>query len=91
MPETIIVKEHLPPGAAAVLINQSHTYPDIYLPINSKELKLYELIDGSRNISAIIDDAKSSQDIELARTFFQKLWWYDQVVFDVSQAAIKSR
>ena len=26
---------------------------------------------------------------EAARVFFERLWWYDQVVFDISEALIK--
>ena len=33
MPDTICVQERLPPGAAAVLINQTHTYRDLFMPI----------------------------------------------------------
>ena len=30
LPDTICVQERLPPGAAGVLINQTHTYRDLY-------------------------------------------------------------
>ena len=33
MPDTICVQERLPPGAAAVLINQNHTYTDLFMTI----------------------------------------------------------
>ncbi|MCX5839823.1 MAG: hypothetical protein NTW71_15160 [Deltaproteobacteria bacterium] len=32
MSDTICVAERLPSGAAAVLINQTHTYRDLYMP-----------------------------------------------------------
>jgi hypothetical protein len=43
---------------------------------------LYDAIDGRRSISEIVDKAEA----RLARDFFQKLWWYDQIVFDTSKA-----
>jgi SAM-dependent methyltransferase len=89
LPKTISVKRRLPPGAAAVLINQSHTYPDLFLPIDGVENRLYEAIDGQRSIAEILRNSPTSdgrrRDRERARTFFERLWWYDQVVFDASQ------
>ena len=81
MANTICVQEKLPPGAAAVLINRSHTYTDIYLPINAQQKKLFDAIDGKRSIGEI-----ASQDAlrAAARVLFEGLWWYDQVVFDAS-------
>ena len=32
LPDTLAVRDRLPPGAAAVLINRNHTYTDLYLP-----------------------------------------------------------
>ena len=84
LPRTIVVEKKLPPGAAAVLINQSHTYPDIYLPINHKEKRLVAAIDGQRSINKIIHHA-AGKDADRVRAFFEKLWWYDQVVFEVSR------
>ncbi|MDP2792838.1 MAG: methyltransferase, partial [Sulfurisoma sp.] len=40
LPDTIVVQEKLPPGAAAVLINRNHTYTDLYLPIDARQKKL---------------------------------------------------
>jgi len=82
LPETICVEERLPPGAAAVLINQSHTDQDIYLSINAAEKRCYEAIDGKCSIAEILE--KSAVDPTLARLFSERLWCYDQVVFDTS-------
>ena len=57
MPDTLIVRERLPAGKVAVLINQSHTYRDIYLPIDATEARLFDSIDGNRSIGAIVDKA----------------------------------
>jgi SAM-dependent methyltransferase len=84
LPDTICVQERLPAGAAGVLINQTHTYRDLYLPITAVEKTLYDAIDGSRTCSKIVDETMTSAQIDRVRSFFQRLWLYDQVVFDVS-------
>jgi SAM-dependent methyltransferase len=80
-PDTIVVEERLPAGAAAVLINRTHTYTDLYLPVDARELKMAQSIDGIRTVSAIAD---AHGDRIAARALFQRLWWYDHVVFDAS-------
>jgi SAM-dependent methyltransferase len=84
MPDTICVQERLPPGAAGVLINQSHTYTDLFLPIDAPEKKLFDAIDGQRTIGEI---AREHGQPDAVRACFERLWWYDQVVFDASQQA----
>ena len=84
LPRTISVEENLPPGAAAVLINQSHTYPDIYLPVNHEEKQLVEAIDGRRSITKIMECVPLRQ-LDHVRSFFQKLWWYDQISVEVTK------
>ena len=92
-PYTICVEQRLPPGAAGVLINQSHTYPDLILPINANEKRLFKAIDGKRTIAEIVRGAASrknnQQHRERARSLFERLWWYDQVVFDASRPSPK--
>ena len=80
---TINVKDKLPAGTAAVLINQAHTQTDIYLPINDLQEAMVERIDGTRTIRQIIAPTDNATD---ARTLFMRLWWYDQVVFDITRA-----
>ena len=88
MPDTICIQERLPPGAAGVLINQTHAYRDLIMPIDSTEKRLFDAIDGSRSIGGIMERALPSSQTktqtDTARSFFEKLWWYDQVVFDAS-------
>jgi SAM-dependent methyltransferase len=84
LPETICVHERLPPGSAGVLINQSHTDTDLYLPIDALEKRLFDAIDGARSIGEI---ATGRADPGAARAFFERLWWHDQVVFDESRPA----
>jgi len=83
LPDTICVQQRLPPGAAAVLINRSHTYTDLYLPIDAQQKRLFDSIDGERTIGEI---ASKHGDPDTARALFERLWWYDQVVFDTSTA-----
>jgi SAM-dependent methyltransferase len=89
MPDTICVQERLPPGAAAVLINQTHAYRDLIMPIDSTEKRLFDAIDGSCSIGGIVEgtlpSSQTKSQLDMARTFFEKLWWYDQVVFDASR------
>jgi SAM-dependent methyltransferase len=82
-PDTIVVQERLPPSAAAVLINRNHTYTDLYLPIDKTQKKLFDAIDGQRTIGEI---APGYVLREAARALFERLWWYDEVVFDTSQS-----
>src|SRR5215813_11613823 len=87
MPDTICVQERLPPGAAGVLINQTHAYKDLIMPIDSTEKRLFDSIDGSSSIGTIVErpSSQTKSQLEMARSFFEKLWWYDQVVFDASR------
>jgi SAM-dependent methyltransferase len=81
MPDTICVQERLPPGAAAVLINRTHTYTDMYLPIDVRQKAMFDAIDGTRTLRSI---AGGQAQHASTRSFFEQLWWYDQAVFDAS-------
>ena len=89
MADTVCVLERLPPGAAAVLINRSHTFRDIFLPVNAIEKRFFDAIDGKRSIAEIVRVAapspKETGIADLARDFFEQLWWQDQVLFDTSR------
>jgi SAM-dependent methyltransferase len=80
LPDTIAVRERLPAGATAVLINRNHTYTDLYLPIDDTQERLLTAIDGKRTIAEIAEAGS-----ERARSFFEQLWRWDQVVFDTSR------
>ena len=54
LPETISVRERLPAGAAAALINRSHSDPDLVLFVDAAELQMVEAIDGQRSIADIV-------------------------------------
>jgi hypothetical protein len=88
MSDTICVLENLPPATAGVLINQTHTYTDLFLPINATEKRLFDAIDGTRKIGDIttssLPASPQNSQREVARSFFERLWWHDQVTFDAS-------
>ncbi len=88
MSDTICVQERLPAGAAGVLINQTHTYKDLFFPIGQMEKRLFDAIDGVRTIGdiavRILTSSERRENFDIARSFFQRLWWHDQVVFDAS-------
>ncbi len=83
---TICTQENLPPGAAGVLLNRTHLFHDLVMAIDGQEKQMYEAIDGRRSISEIVDNVDHEGAATLARDFFQKLWWYDQTVFNTSRA-----
>jgi SAM-dependent methyltransferase len=84
LPWTLLIQERLPPGAAGVLLNRSHQHHDLILVIDAAEERLFAGIDGRRSIADIAKHA--SEDRSRARALFEKLWWYDQVVFDAAGA-----
>ena len=82
---TKCVQDQIPPGAAGVLVNQTHLFQDLYIVIDALEKQMYDAIDGHRRIAEIVERV-NAQDATRARAFFEELWAYDQVVFDTSQA-----
>lgn len=85
LPDTLCLRERLPPGAAAVLINPGHAYPDLFLPIDADELGILRAINGRRTAGEIARQVRL--DPPPVTAFLQRLWWYDQVVFDQSGGA----
>ena len=81
LPDTLVVWDRLPPGAAAVLINRNHSYTDLYLPIDARQERLLVAIDGERTIAEICYE---QGDRSFARAYVQQLWRWDQIVFDTS-------
>jgi SAM-dependent methyltransferase len=91
VPDTICVRDRLPPGAAAVLINPTHTYNDLFLPIDALDLRMFEAIDGTRCLGELLDDTlPEAVDLvarfETGRRFFERLWRHDQIVVDATSA-----
>jgi SAM-dependent methyltransferase len=86
--DAICVLDRLPPSAAAVLINRAHTFRDLFLPITAMQKRYFDAIDGRLSIEGILQLTSTSEktrNLDLARTFFEQLWWQDQVVFDTSK------
>ncbi len=81
MPETMCVEEQLPPDAAGVLINRTHTFRDIHMVIDAAERRFFDAI-GTRTVAEL---AREWED-ERVREFVERLWWNDHVVFDASAA-----
>jgi hypothetical protein len=86
MPDTICVREEerLSPGTAGVLINKTHTYKDLIMPIDETEMRIFNAIDGTSTTTDILNrtsELKTRETFDRARTFFERLWQYDQVVF----------
>lgn len=90
LPWNVSIRERLPPGAVAVLINRAHTYPDLILPIDAAQDRLLGALDGERTIDEIIQLAAKGGSEKRARKFFKRLWQYDQIVFDASEAVNSS-
>lgn len=82
-PRTICIRDRLPPGSVAVLINRSHTFPDLVLTVDPFEDQLVRRIDGTRSLRSIVDDvANNPEQIKGAIGFIEKLWLFDQIVID---------
>jgi SAM-dependent methyltransferase len=88
LPWTACVRERLPPGSVAALINRSHTFTDLIVTVDSFEDRLLGGIDGKRTLAEILQiAAREPKDERRALKFFERLWNYDQVVLDASRAA----
>ena len=82
LPWTLTVKDRAPRGVAAVLINPSHTYPDLALFIDAAQERLLTAIDGERSVAEILRGAGETIGDEQGRQFFRRLWEHDLIVFD---------
>jgi SAM-dependent methyltransferase len=84
LPWTQCVRDRVPTGSVAVLLNRAHKHPDLVLPINGAQLRLFNEMDGKQTLGEIVRN--SGREETRAVEFFQHLWRYDQIVFDASQA-----
>lgn len=85
LPWTVCLRERIPPGFVAVLINRAHTCPDLALPIDAAQERLLGAIDGYRTVEQIVRLGAEESGRQQALEFFKRLWQYDQIVFDASQ------
>ena len=89
LPWTVCVRDNVPAGSVAVLVNRAHKHPDLALAISEAQYQLFTDIDGRRTLGEI---AQSSRKEEVSTLeFFRQLWRYDQVVFDASHIASTSQ
>ncbi len=84
LPWTLVVRERLPAGASAVLINRAHPHPALALPINSAQERVFAAIDGKRTVDDILRSAARTEDVDQGREFIERLWRYDQIVLDAT-------
>ena len=72
-----------------MLINQDHVDTDLVHPIDPLEKILFDEIDSQGTIADILDNPSTTTGSHLrqerARNFFERLWLYDQAVFDASK------
>jgi 2-polyprenyl-3-methyl-5-hydroxy-6-metoxy-1,4-benzoquinol methylase len=87
LPWTLSIRDRAPPGCAAVLINRAHTYPDLALPLDEAEHRVFAAIDGCRSVAEIIQIAAQTEGDEHVRRLFKRLWHHDQIVLDASGAS----
>jgi SAM-dependent methyltransferase len=83
LPWTLSVRERLPRGAAAVLINRAHGFPDLALPIDEAEARVHAAIDGKRSVDEIARHIERA-DGERVRRAIERMWEYDQIALDAS-------
>jgi len=83
LPWTVHIRDRVPPGFAAVLINRAHAYPDLALPIDEAQERIFTLMDGNRSCAEILQAIGLPGGLQ-ARRFVEQLWQYDQIVFDVT-------
>jgi SAM-dependent methyltransferase len=84
LPWTLSIRERLPPGAAAVLINRAHGFADLALPISSSEARIFAAIDGRRSVDEIDRSVADVGGAEGIRRFVERLWEYDQIAIDAT-------
>jgi hypothetical protein len=83
LPWALTIKDRAPAGVSAVLINPSHTYPDLALFIDAAQERALLSIDGERSAGEILQRVGVGD--EEGRRFFKRLWEYDQIVFDAKR------
>jgi SAM-dependent methyltransferase len=84
LPWTKRIRERLPAGTAAVLLNPVHKHTDLVLAIDALEDSLLSQIDGTRSLGDIVHERLGNNAVQRALQFFRKLWEYDQIVIDAS-------
>lgn len=78
-PTTVtMVDERLPPGVAAVLINQAHIDRDLVFFVDADTRRVVEQLD---------DQGRLGDLPGASAPLFEQLWWHDLIMVDASAAA----
>jgi SAM-dependent methyltransferase len=85
LPSTVCIRERLPPGCVAVLINRAHPFTDLVLTVDKSEDRLLSAIDGRKTMDEILMVTGNAGNEPRALKFFERLWQYDQIVIDASR------
>jgi len=86
LPWTLCLRDRIPPGFSAVLVNRSHTSADLALPIDDKVDRVYRAIDGQRTAKDVMA-ASGTGDAGFVARVLERLWLHDQIAVDASKAA----
>jgi SAM-dependent methyltransferase len=89
LPWTLCVRDRVPAGSTAVLLNPAHKHAEFVLPIDADEDHLFQQIDGARTLGEIAQNSGRHANGRRVANFFQQLWRHDQVVFDTSRCEIR--
>jgi SAM-dependent methyltransferase len=82
LPWTLCIRDRVPSGSVAVLINRAHASPDLALPITAAQDRLLAEIDGKHSVDEILRATRGVISGEQASKFIRQLWEYDQIVLD---------
>ena len=85
LPWTLCVRDRVPAGSAAVLLNPAHKHAEFVLPVDADEDYFFQQIDGARTLGEIARKGGKNAVGRRVPEFFQQLWRNDQVVFDTSR------
>jgi hypothetical protein len=87
LPWIKFVRERLPAGSHAVLLNPVHKHNDLFLPVDAVEHDLFDKIDGQRTLGGIAQGCGKKPIADRVPEFFQKLWRHDLIAIDASGAS----
>src|SRR4029079_2346638 len=74
LPWTVCVRERVPAGSVAVLINRAHTFTDLVCTIDAFEDSLLRAVDGQRTLAEILRQVAVDDGAERrAIGFFERL------------------
>ena len=84
LPWTLCIRDRLPPGSTAVLINPAHIYPDLALPITAAQERIFAAIDGESSIDQVLRRTAGVISDEKACRFIASIWEHDQIALDMT-------